>query len=85
MNAYVSKEELALLPANRLGYPQHYADDRVKRQAKTGLVGRVRAWLARQQAMSELSNLTDRELEDIGLSRAEVGNVFKPGFASSRR
>ena len=85
MNAFVSKEELALVPANRISYPEHYADARVQRQAETGLVGRLRAWFARQQAMSELSSLTDRELADIGLNRAELGSVFKPGFSTSRR
>ncbi len=84
MNAYTSKEELTLLPANRISYPEHYADAYDQRHSGVGLVGRVRAWLSRRQAMAELSGLTDRELADIGLSRAELGSVFKPGFSRSR-
>jgi uncharacterized protein YjiS (DUF1127 family) len=80
MNAYVSKEELALLPANRISYPEHYADASDQRAHRVGIVARVSAWLERRHAMSELANLTDRELSDIGLSRAELGSVFKPGY-----
>ncbi len=84
MNAYVSKEELTLLPANRISYPEHYADAHEQRHGGVSLVGRVRAWLSRRQAMAELSGLSDRELNDIGLNRAELGAVFKPGFMRSR-
>jgi uncharacterized protein YjiS (DUF1127 family) len=38
----------------------------------------------RQTAMAELSALTDRELADIGLTRAEVRQVFRRDFASDR-
>ncbi len=82
MNAYVSKEELALLPANRISYPEHYAD--AKQQARTSLSGWIGAWLARRRTAAELSRLSDRELSDIGLSRAELGSVFKPGFSRRR-
>lgn len=49
--------------------------------------GGVAAWLARQvaafvtarreaAAMAELSSMSDRELADIGMTRADVGRVF---------
>ncbi len=86
MNAYVSKEELALLPANRLSYPEHYAEDHARRHpARPGLFARIAAWGERQRAYAKLSGLTDRDLQDIGLNRADIHRVFEPGFEPSRR
>ena len=86
MNAYVSKEELTLLPTSRLSYPEHYAEDHSRRHpARQGFFARIAAWRERQRAYAELSGLTDRELRDIGLERADIGHVFKPGFEFSRR
>ncbi len=79
MNAFVSKEELALLPASRINYPEHYADAE-RQNSKPGVFARIRAWLDRQSVQAELNNLTDRELADIGLSRANLGQVFDPAF-----
>ncbi len=84
MNAYVSKEELALLPANRISYPEHYADAQAKRGERQGLVARVRTWLQHRAALAELTNLTDRELADIGIGRADLGRVFDPAFIARR-
>lgn len=85
MNAYVSKEELALLPANRISYPEHYADARRGRSGVIGgLLGRVSAFLSRQRVLGELNTLSDRELMDIGLNRAELRNVFDPAFTTRR-
>ena len=49
MNAFVSKEELALLPANRISYPEHYAEAQSQRSSQ-GLFARIRAWIARRLA-----------------------------------
>jgi uncharacterized protein YjiS (DUF1127 family) len=81
MNAYTSREELALLPANRVSYPEHYAD---ARSLKPGLYSRVVEWFHRQAAMNELSQLSDRELADIGLGRSDLPHVFDPAFAARR-
>lgn len=35
---------------------------------------------ARRRAYEELRAMTDRELADIGLTRAEIGRVFDPDF-----
>ncbi|WP_158744382.1 DUF1127 domain-containing protein [Acidisphaera sp. L21] len=83
MNAFVSKEELALLPANRISFPEHYADAQSQNR-KPGIVARIRAWLDRQTVLAELSTLSERELADIGLSRAELPRVFDPVFARRR-
>lgn len=85
MNAYVSKEELALLPANRMSYPEHLSEALfARRTARPGLVTQIKravaAYFERQSVMAELSDLTDRELADIGLQRAEIGAVFDKSF-----
>ncbi len=54
------------------------------RNSKPGVFARIRNWLERQRVHAELSNLTDRELADIGLHRADLGRVFDPVFASRR-
>jgi uncharacterized protein YjiS (DUF1127 family) len=38
----------------------------------------LRSWYRDNQAATELATMTDRELLDIGLSRADVGRVFDP-------
>ena len=82
MNAYVSKEELALLPANRINFPEHYADAQPQRRGVVStILGRIAAMVERHRVLSELNSLSDRELVDIGLSRADLGRVFEPGFA----
>ena len=44
-----------------------------------GIVMRLGSWLGEQrryrQTMNELSALTDRELDDIGLSRSDIEDV----------
>jgi uncharacterized protein YjiS (DUF1127 family) len=58
--------------------------------------GGLAAWLSRQvaafaawrrdsEAAGELSAMSDRELLDIGLSRADVGRVFDPAFSEDLR
>jgi uncharacterized protein YjiS (DUF1127 family) len=58
--------------------------------------GGLAAWLSRQvsafvawrrdsEAAGELSAMSDRELLDIGLSRADVGRVFKPALNEDLR
>ncbi len=83
MNAFTSKEEIALLPSNRISFAEHYETDRVSRR-RPSLFARVAAFFERQATLSELGQLTDRELADIGLHRAELGRVFEPNFATSR-
>ena len=86
MNAYVSKEELALLPTSRINFPQHFADAQPERRGIVGTVlARIAAFFERHRVMSELSSLSDRELADIGLSRAELHHVFEPAYAIRQR
>jgi uncharacterized protein YjiS (DUF1127 family) len=45
-------------------------------------VAAVSAWRQRQSVLQEMQLMTDRELSDIGLSRADLGRVFEPTFAA---
>ncbi|MFV0301132.1 MAG: DUF1127 domain-containing protein [Paracoccus sp. (in: a-proteobacteria)] len=40
-----------------------------------GLVARFNAWNARRVTRNELNRLSERELEDIGLCRADIETV----------
>jgi len=41
------------------------------------LIHAYRAWRNYERSLSELSRLDDRELADIGISRAEIGAVAR--------
>ena len=85
MNAYTSKEELTLLPANRVSYPEHYNEARSQSSVGGGIVSRIVGYFARQRTLSELNSLSDRELIDIGLTRSELPMIFEPSFARNGR
>lgn len=44
-----------------------------------------RAWREKQAAMSELEMMSDRELADIGLNRADVHRVFDQAYNQDLR
>jgi uncharacterized protein YjiS (DUF1127 family) len=48
------------------------------------LLANVAEWQRRRAVMQEMAMMTDRELSDIGLSRADLVRVFDPSFAASR-
>lgn len=79
MTAPIAKEQLKLLSSTNLTY----GEAPVQASRGIGLVQMVAdavrwvvTWPRRQAVMDELSRLTDRELSDIGLSRAELRSVF---------
>ncbi len=91
MNMRVAKEEIALLMPVSLS---NYADEPrfLDTPVRTGLVARLAAavrWVAslpqRHATMMELSDMSDRELADIGLQRAELDKVFDESFVAARR
>jgi uncharacterized protein YjiS (DUF1127 family) len=45
-------------------------------------VAALAEWRRRQVEMQAMERMTDRELADIGLSRADLPRVFDPGFAA---
>ena len=88
MNMRVAKEEIALLMPASLS---HYADEpRLNEtQARPGVFGAVARAVnylldlpRRHAVVAELAALSDRELTDIGLSRADLARVFDPNFAA---
>lgn len=83
MNAYTSPRELDLLPANRMSNPvaRRPAPRRSIGDLAIGLFARLAEAMHRRSIISELSDLSDRELADIGLTRAEVRHVFDRSFA----
>ncbi|MDE8347151.1 MAG: DUF1127 domain-containing protein [Acidocella sp.] len=42
-----------------------------------GLLDSFRAWRERRAAAAELSNLSDRDLADIGLTRQDIPNAVR--------
>ncbi len=91
MNMRVAKEEIALMMPISLS---HYADEpRFDEQTdRKGLlnyvmqaVRYVRDLPLRHATMIELSDMTDRELADIGIQRNEVERVFDAEFVAARR
>jgi uncharacterized protein YjiS (DUF1127 family) len=48
----------------------------------SAFVAAVGAWRQRQAVLQEMQLMTDRELSDIGLSRADLARVFEPTFAA---
>jgi uncharacterized protein YjiS (DUF1127 family) len=48
------------------------------------LLPNVAEWQRRRAVMQEMAMMTDRELSDIGLSRADIARIFDPSFAASR-
>ncbi len=93
MNAYVSKQEMAYRMPESLS---HYFKDEVPYMPQPepqgiSLFARIGAGLrrlaqlpARRAVINELQTLSDHELADIGISRAEVSRVFDPAFTASR-
>ena len=89
MNAPLAKEQIALLMSDSLTYreaPVEGMEGAVAAPRPT-LGDRVRGWMQglaewsrRRAVIDELRMLSDRELADIGLSRADVGRVFDPRF-----
>lgn len=53
-----------------------------------GLLARVAEWWSQHQAynrtVKELSNLTDRELEDLGVSRFDIPQIAMDAVAGRR-
>jgi hypothetical protein len=90
MNARVAKEEIALLMPTSLS---RYADEPMLHDEapQSGLMARLSAALTwvidlprRQAVLAELSQLSEHELADIGLSRTDLSRVFDRSFAAQR-
>jgi uncharacterized protein YjiS (DUF1127 family) len=90
MNAQVSKNEMAMTVPHTVSHYAPFALDKDTTESR-GLLGAVRnavQWFlaipSRRATIGELNTLTDRELNDIGLHRAELHQVFDPRFTAAR-
>ncbi len=96
MNAPLAKEQIALLMSDSLTYRGSVVEGTdgtipETNTAPRSVFQRIGAWVSalfaisrRRAVLDELSSLSDRELADIGLNRAELSRVFDPRFAASR-
>ncbi len=87
MNAPLSADQMALLMSNSLSFTGSVVE--AARPFSMGArLRRFGAYLRslpqRRAVMNELASLSDRELADIGLHRAEMGRVFDPKFVEAR-
>ncbi len=94
MTTRVAKEEIAILMPSRLTH--YFTDDHetmpendepsLFARIGTGIV-RLRTWLAarraNEEAVNELSRLSDHELADIGLVRSDLLRVNDAHFAAT--
>jgi uncharacterized protein YjiS (DUF1127 family) len=85
MTAPLTKDQLAFSLGN-----QSYIDASYDEQpaaplaaAKHSFLAWLQQWRHRRQVVAELALMSDRELSDIGLSRADLPRVFDPGFAAA--
>jgi len=46
------------------------------------LLAKLVEWRHRRRVIAEMAMMTDHELADIGLSRADLGRVFDPAFVA---
>jgi uncharacterized protein YjiS (DUF1127 family) len=46
------------------------------------VLSKIRAYLKYRETIRELSRLSDRELEDIGISRYQIGDIARTNYAA---
>jgi uncharacterized protein YjiS (DUF1127 family) len=86
MSAPITKSQLAFQLPN-LSYVDASLEEAnlriaappAKPRGLSALIAAFRAWNQERVDMRELEMLTDRELADIGLNRADVHRVFRAG------
>jgi uncharacterized protein YjiS (DUF1127 family) len=85
MSAHFAKDQVSFVTPAELS-PRAFAPS-----TSGGFTSALRgaaAWLAgafqRRAVINELSMLSDHELADIGLTRADIGRVFDPALNTSR-
>ncbi len=79
MSAPLAKQQLSLMRSPSLSYGASPVQQRRGNSLASRIAGSLR-WVAeyprRMAVMDELQRLSDRELNDIGLTRSEVRSVF---------
>ena len=96
MNAPLTREQLVRLSSDTLAYHGQYVEglgDPIGQPARDSafsrlvrnVAARISAYRERRAVLNELAQLSDRDLADIGLSRADLHRVFDPEFAQTCR
>jgi uncharacterized protein YjiS (DUF1127 family) len=93
MNAPIAKDQFTFSLGN-LSYVDSSYDDApayVPAQPKHAFrhwldrgISALAEWRHRQETLREMEMLSDHELADIGLTRADLPRVFDPAFAAER-
>ena len=66
----------------RAAYHHEYDSFEAFVPKKPGPVARLATWMRRRAAMQQLSAMTDHELADVGLNRADLAMAFDTNFAA---
>lgn len=87
MATHISKEQLGLMLPGTMNH--YFQDEPVYLEGlRPGLFSRLAAtvtgWFARHAEMEEIAGMTDAQLADIGITRAEAPLVFDTSFAARR-
>lgn len=91
MNAPITKDQFtfSLGYASYIDYSYDEAPATVVKLPKRGIgqwlnraVAAFAEWRRQRMALRDMARLTERELADIGLSRADMLRVFDPAFAA---
>jgi uncharacterized protein YjiS (DUF1127 family) len=93
MSTRIAKEEMALMMPSSIGH--YFKDDPADMPASANQgtsffdrLAKMVSWIAtlprRRAVMHELYSLSEHELADIGLTRAELPMVFDAEFAAAR-
>lgn len=64
-------------PANDFLVNDFDAAGAVLRKKKMNLVGKIKQWRSYRRTVNELSALSNRELDDLGISRADIPFVAR--------
>jgi len=84
MTAPITKDQLAFSLGNLSYIDANYDEQPAAAPLaapKHSVFAWLRQWRQRRQVVAELALMSDRELSDIGLSRADLSRVFDPVFA----
>jgi uncharacterized protein YjiS (DUF1127 family) len=95
MNAPIAKDQLSLSLGSLTYIDSAYDEDAPasivvgRKDGDIGwlnrLLSRVAEWQYRRAVIQEMTMMSDHELSDIGLSRADLGRIFDPSFAADQK
>jgi uncharacterized protein YjiS (DUF1127 family) len=78
----VSGPDLPLSRANHYVASQHNEEKGVEMTSLKTIAEKLTAWRRYREAVGELSQLSDRELSDIGIRRGDIEYIVRRSVAS---